>query len=422
VPAPDFSLPNLSGQFQTLSTLRGKALLLNFWSAHSADCQKDLKTFQQVFSHWQSRGLQLLTVNVDAVTERDPMKALARQRGLTFPILLASDEVSAVYNLLYRALFDRHRDLALPTSFLVDSEGDIVKIYQGLANTEQVEQDARKIPQTNSERLAKALPFPGVSESFTFGRNYLSLGAIFFQRGYMEQSAMWFRFARRDDPSSAEACYGLGSALLSQQKTAEARENFERATKLHASYPDTLANAWNNLGLLAAGENRTDEAVRCFQEALRLRPENLIALNNLGNAYRLQKNWSEARSVFERALAVNPDDPEANYGLGMVFAQADETTRAEQYLHRALKSRPAYPEALNNLGILYLRTQRRDEAVKSFEECVRVAPAFDQSYLNLARIYALEGAPQKARSVLLALLQRHPDHAQAQSMLAHLPQ
>jgi len=106
----------------------------------------------------------------------------------------------------------------------------------------------------------------------------------------------------------------------------------------------------------------------------------------------------------------------------MVFAQADDTARAYEYLRRALKSRPAYPEALNNLGILYLRTQRRNEAVAAFEECIRVAPVFDQSYLNLARVYSVEDAPEKARTVLLDLLKQHPDHAQGRNMLAQLPQ
>jgi Flp pilus assembly protein TadD len=85
-----------------------------------------------------------------------------------------------------------------------------------------------------------------------------------------------------------------------------------------------------------------------------------------------------------------------------------------------LKFRPRYPEALNNLGVLYLRTRRRDEAVASFEECIRVAPAFDQSYMNLARVYALEGAPDKARTVLLELLKQHPEHPQAKRMLEEL--
>jgi Tfp pilus assembly protein PilF len=86
-----------------------------------------------------------------------------------------------------------------------------------------------------------------------------------------------------------------------------------------------------------------------------------------------------------------------------------------------LQVRPAYPEALNNLGILFLRTQRRDQAVASFEESIRIAPEFDQSYLNLARVHALEGSPDKARAVLLELLKRHPDHAQAKTMLEQSP-
>ena len=61
-----------------------------------------------------------------------------------------------------------------------------------------------------------------------------------------------------------------------------------------------------------------------------------------------------------------------------------------------------------------------NEAVASFEECIRVAPAFDQSYMNLARVYALEGTPDKARSVLLDLLKQHPGHEQAQKMMEQL--
>jgi len=422
VAAPDFSLPDLTGAARTLAAFRGRPALLYFWVAQSSACQEDLKVFERVHVRWTAQGLRLLTVNVDNPANVENLKALAREQGLTFPILRGSDDVAGIYNILYRYLFDRHRDLSLPTSFLLDDKGQIVKVYQGSVNPGQVEQDVRRIPQNDTERLGRALPFPGVTETFEFGRNYLSYGSVFFQRGYFDQAASSFQLALRDDPSSAEACYGLGSSYLNQQKTAEARASFERATKLHASYPDTLANAWNNLGLLATREGQTKEAILCFQKALQSSPDHLIALNNLGNAYRAQKNWGEARKTFERALEVSPDDSEANYGLGMVFAQADDTVHAYEYLQRALKSRPAYPEALNNLGILYLRTQRRDEAVATFEECIRFVPAFDQAYLNLARVYTVEGTPDKARAVLIDLLKQHPDHAQARSMLEELAQ
>ena len=56
--------------------------------------------------------------------------------------------------------------------------------------------------------------------------------------------------------------------------------------KLQASYPGTLPDAWNNLGLMATREGRTDEAIACFQQALKLDPHHLFSLDNLGNAYR----------------------------------------------------------------------------------------------------------------------------------------
>jgi Flp pilus assembly protein TadD/peroxiredoxin len=409
VAAPDFSLPDLSGQTWTLSTFRGRPVLLNFWTAGS---------HERFNPNWLVQGLHLLAVNVGDGTER--LRALARRGEFSFPVLLGSDDVAGVYNLVFRYLFDRHRDLRFPTSFLIDQKGDIVKVYQGPVNPESIEQDFRRMPQTTAERLAKALPFPGVTATYEFARNHLSLGSVFFERGYFDQAEASFRFALRDDPSNAEAHYGLGSVYLKQDKSNAARDSFERAVKLNASYPDTLANAWNNLGLLAVREGRAGQAISYFQEALQRNPDHWIAIENLGNAYRQQKRWDEARTTLERAVAMKPDEPEANYSLGMVFAQSDDTERAYQYLQKALKFRPAYPEALNNLGVLYLRTRRRDEAVAKFEECIRIAPGFDQSYLNLARVYSLEEEPNKARTVLGELLKQHPGHTQAQNALEQL--
>jgi tetratricopeptide (TPR) repeat protein/thiol-disulfide isomerase/thioredoxin len=419
IAAPDLSLPDLSGQVRSLSSTRGKPVILNFWTAKSPESRKELRVLQKSYADWTANGLQLITVNVDDPTA-DEIHAFAQ--GFTFSVLRGSEDVAAIYNILYRQLFDRHRDLSLPTSFLIDGDGNIVKVYQGPIVPEHVEQDFQHIPQTDAERLARALPFPSTRYKLEFGRNYLSYGALFFQRGYLDQAEASFQQALRDDPSSAEALYGIGSVYLNQNKNAAAREAFERALKLPANYPDTWPDAWNNLGVIATREGHLDDSVPCFLEALKLNSRHLLSLDNLGNAYRSQKRWDDARKVLERALEVAPQDPEANYSLGMVFAQAGDTAKAYEHLQRALQARPVYPEALNNLGVLYLVTQRRDQAVESFEKCIQVAPGFDQAYLNLARVYALEGSRDKARSVLLDLLKQHPDHLQAKQALEQLQQ
>ena len=376
-------VPVAAPSLPALSALRGKPVLLSF------------VTRQMVDKHLAS--VESLRVYVDE-----------------------DKDTAGLYNVIYRSLFDRHRDMVLPTSFLIDADGDIVRVYQGSVDPRQVEQDVRHMPQTTSERLARALPFPGVSDTYQFGRNYLSFGTVFFQRGYFDQAAESFRLALRDDPSSAEALYGIGSVYLKQDKASEAHDCFERAANLPSGYPETRPNAFNNLGLLATREGRIEEAIVHFQEALRASPDHLVALENLGNAYRQQKRWDEARTTLERALTVEPRDAAVSYSLAMVYAQTGDTDRAYQYLQQALKLRPDYPEALNNMGVLYLRTSRRDEAVASFEECIRVAPGFGQSYLNLARVYSVEGHPEKARAVLLDLLKQHPGDPQAEKALEQL--
>ncbi len=433
VPAPDFALPDLAGQMHALTSARGNITLLTFWTTMSTDYQQHLAALEKKHLSWSAQGLRVFAINVDSSTgasspeeeqikENGMLEFLAAEHRFSFALIRGSQDIAAIYNILFRQLFDRHRDMPLPTSFLVNADGRIVKVYQGTIDADHVDHDFRHIPSTDAERLARALPFPSATYGLEFGRNHLSSGALFFQRGYLEQAEVSFQQALQDDPDSAEALYGIGSVYLNQNKNAEARQVFERCLKLKANYPETLPDAWNNLGVLATREGNVAQAIENFQQALKINPNHLLSLQNLGNAYRLQKQWADAREMLERALAVSPQDPEANYSLGMVFAQTDDTAKAYDYLQRALKARPVYPEALNNLGILFLVTHRRDDAVASFQQCIRVAPAFDQAYLNLARVYALENSRDKARQVLSDLLQKRPNHPQAEQMLQKLQQ
>ncbi|MGC2658899.1 MAG: tetratricopeptide repeat protein, partial [Bryobacteraceae bacterium] len=391
IAAPEGAAEDFAGQTRKLSEIRDKTVLLHFWTSASSVC-------------------------------REQMSALRRYQG-EWPILAIdcgkeNGDVAAVYSLLYRYLFDRHRDLPLPSTFLINRDGDIVKVYQGPVSPARMAADRHSADEPAT--LARALPFAGVATTYEFGRNYLSLGSGFFGRGYYDEAESSFARALKENPSSAEALYGMGSVYLKQNRTAAAQEHFQRAVKSDASYPDTLPNAWNNLGIIAAREGRTDQAIGDFQRALSLARDHFEALENLGNAYRQEKRWDDARRALEHAVAVKPTDPEATYGLAMVFAQAGETQRADDLFHRALALRPDYPEALNNLGVLYLRTQRRDQAVETFEKCMRVAPDFDRSYLNLARVYAIEGDTDKARGVLQQLLKQVPGDEQARQALEQL--
>jgi Flp pilus assembly protein TadD/peroxiredoxin len=409
--APEFSLPDLAGNVRELRSLRGSFVVLNFWATTAPGCGEQLRLLQQHQSALAANHVEVLAVNVDS--EAQKARSFAAQQGLAFPVLLATQDVGGVYNIIYRYLFDRRRDLAIPTSFLLDKEGMIVKVYQGAINPQRLLEDVRLTPATAPDRRRKALPFAGVAYQDAFVRNDFTYGVAMFQHGYLEQAAESFQQVIAAKPDDPEGYYNLGTLNLRRNDFQQARYYLQQTLKLRPNYPE----AWNNLGMIAAQQGQAEEAVQSFQQALLLRPGYATALLNLGNVYRRQKSYTQAQNFLQQALAIQPDDPEISYSLGMLYAQQGQMQQASEYLQRAVELRPDYPEALNNLGVLFVRGQDYAKAEEQFKTCIRVAPSFDQSYLNLARLYALRNDKEQARQVLQELLHLQPENAGAKQAL-----
>jgi len=412
--APDFDLPDLAGPTHRLSDLKNKVVVLNFWAIWSPPSLDTLRALDR--SAALGRALEVLAVNLDKSEDAAEVRAFARANSLQVPVLQASDDVSGVYNLIYHFMFDRRRNLGLPTTFLIDSKGFIVKVYQGAADAARLTADCDRIPQTAEERIKLALPFPGTLHLAEFRRNEFTYGAAFSQAGYYDQAIQEFNLALETDPDYAEAHYNLGTLYLKQGKADEARRHLERALELRHEYPDAL----NNLGLLAVQAGDSAQAIRFFQQAIDQRADYALAYYNLGNVYRREQRFTEAKQALDRAVALAPDDPEVNYGAGMLYAQLNETDRALKYWQHALEIRPDYPEALNNLGVLFVHEGKTADAQDLFARALHAAADFDQPYLNLARLYVGQGEKDRAREILQQLLARHPDHAMAKSMLEKL--
>ncbi len=413
VGAVDFSLPDLTGNVRDLRSFQGSFLLLNFWTTALPACRDQLQVLRRSQSALASRGLKIACVNVDDPSNVRIVQSFASKEGLSFPILMGTRELAGIYNIVYRYLFDRHRDLSLPTSFLIDEKEEIVKVYQGEFTPEQLLQDLASVPRTSADRVRKALPFPGILQHGEFQRNAFTYGVAFFQHGLLDQAEQSFKQVIAAKPDDPEAYYNLGTLYLQRNSPQEAQHYLEQTVKLRPNYPE----AWNNLGMLAAQAGNNQEAIRNLEQSLLLRPSYATALLNLGNIYRRQGNFAEAETLLKRAFDSETKNAEVNYSLGMLYARRNQTTQAEQYLENAIDLRPAYSDALNNLGVLFVQQRRYPQAEENFKTCIREAPDFDQAYLNLARLYLVLNDKEKARAVLQVLLQKQPQHKMAQQML-----
>ena len=414
--APAFTLPDLAGSPHTLSTHEGHFTLLYFWASAAPSWRDQLRALQPARPAASGDSLHILALNVDPPSSRADIHRLVQEEHLPYPVLFATNEVAGIYNLIFRFLFDRRRDLVMPTSFLLDPEGRIVKVYQAAVPVQAVLSDIKQAPTTRAERLAKALPFAGTLHQGEFTRNDFTYGVAMFQHGYFEQAEASFQEVISTRPDDPEAYYNLGTLSLRRNNFARAREYLQQTLRLKPDYPE----AWNNLGMMAAQEGHADEAIQAFRQSLTLRPDYSTALLNLGNVYRRQHAFTEANTCLERALQLQPDDPEINYSLGMLLAQQNDLQKATESLQRAIALRPDYPEARNNLGVLFIRLQEYQSAEAQFRDCIQLTPGFEESYLNLARLYVAQQERTKAKAALQALLLLNPESKIAQDGLQAL--
>ncbi|ARK25548.1 thiol-disulfide oxidoreductase [Sporosarcina sp. P37] len=119
-PAPDFTLETLAGETVTLSALKGKKVILNFWATWCPPCKAEMPHMQKFYSKLTDEDqVELIAVNV---TESEKLgvnevKKFVDSYHLSFPIPL--DETAKVTQL--------YGVFSMPTTFMIDTEGRIAQ-------------------------------------------------------------------------------------------------------------------------------------------------------------------------------------------------------------------------------------------------------------------------------------------------------
>jgi thiol-disulfide isomerase/thioredoxin len=119
-PAPDFKLDSLDGKPLSLASSRGKVVLLNFWATWCGPCRIEIPDLIALQTKYKDR-LQIIGLTVD---EDDPemVKKVVEKAGINYPVGMAPPEVRLRYGGIS----------ALPTSFMLDSEGRVMQKHEGL--------------------------------------------------------------------------------------------------------------------------------------------------------------------------------------------------------------------------------------------------------------------------------------------------
>ena len=118
---PSFALPAaVGGQVVASETYRGRAVLITFFATWCPSCLQEIPTLKQLQAKYGEMGFAVVALSVDEGGAA-AVARLVEQAGITYPVLMADRGTTR----------DFGNVVAVPTSFLVNRSGHVVKKYPG---------------------------------------------------------------------------------------------------------------------------------------------------------------------------------------------------------------------------------------------------------------------------------------------------
>lgn len=124
-PSKDFTLSTLSGENITLSRLKGKIVLLDFWATWCPPCRLAIPELNKIYEEYKDKNFLVLGIGLD---EKTDLLKVQEELKITYPILVGNDNVAKQYGIE-----------AIPTLILIDKKGKTQLKKVGFSQEEMAE-------------------------------------------------------------------------------------------------------------------------------------------------------------------------------------------------------------------------------------------------------------------------------------------
>ncbi|MFK7911312.1 MAG: tetratricopeptide repeat protein [Akkermansiaceae bacterium] len=426
LPMPRSLYEDLNGKKRQLPIVEGRLLLVNLWASWCPSCQTELKEFSERYKELQSAGIDVLALSVEGLEEDAASGMRAAKKFVVgkfpFSVGLATASLVSDFQSEHNHRLPLHKQLPLPTSFLVDRDGRLSFIYKGKVSVDQLLEDVAHSKVDRHARIVRSSPIGGsaikhphieqvaLKESemlrFNVAADYQSLGRI-------DEVVRQYADAVRVHSRSYMAHSNLGDALSKLGRNTEAIDHLRKASNLK---PDEAVPHYNIANILN-GQGRVSSAIEHYQNALKLDPDFANAHKNLAITFQGRGRFVEAISHFQEAIRIDPDAASPHLGLGQIAKALGKPDDAINYFETALMIDPKYAEAHGKLAIVLQEQSKIELAIGHFQKALKLKPELTEARFNLANALHQQGNVKEAVGFYRQVLTNMPSHPMVMTRL-----
>jgi peroxiredoxin len=133
-PAPAFTLQDLNGNNVSLADFKGKVVILDFWATWCPPCIKEIPDFIDLYDQYKDKGFAMVGISLDQAGI-GVVKSFVEKYKVNYPILMADGQIHNKYGGI----------TGIPTTFVIDPEGNIRQKYIGYRDKDVFEADIKAL-------------------------------------------------------------------------------------------------------------------------------------------------------------------------------------------------------------------------------------------------------------------------------------
>jgi thiol-disulfide isomerase/thioredoxin len=132
--AAAFELPDLDGKVVRLADFSGKVVILDFWATWCPPCRAEVPHLVELQDKYRDQGLAIVGLSLDAGGAGD-VRPFSKEHSINYTMLIANDGTQESYGGI----------TGIPTAFVLDRKGRIVKRFLGYTAPEVLEETIRPL-------------------------------------------------------------------------------------------------------------------------------------------------------------------------------------------------------------------------------------------------------------------------------------